>query len=300
MADAFFLLSGNPRQGYADRFMSILELVRPDLHPQLHALEANPRIVDDMILRNRKSEVTDADGDLSMYGVPAEWLGEVREATEDTLFELAEHLPQKAAEALLNFGTDMTPQIPAIAATEVDPFTHPAAQRRFLVLVNCQRRNKKTGHMAAFESLNDSEPPPLRPAEQGQGLGPVEFQTLEAGVVEACEIQRDEERSYVIPQQLDHQGREALEGSDLAPLQLEDGQVDQLAENLGMEAITLLSRHNGSQLFAKTGQAAVVIDASEIEAELDRRYSWRLCAGGDRRDGLGPFNVVPGSVTHGR
>lgn len=79
----------------------------------------------------------------------------------------------------------------------------------------------------------------LRPAEQGQGLGPVEFQTLKAGMVEAREIKGHEERSYVIPQQLDHQGREALEGSDLPPLQLEDGQVDQLAVNLGLEAIML-------------------------------------------------------------
>lgn len=134
------------------------------------------------------------------YGAPAEWLGEVREATEDTLFELAEHLPQEATEALLDIGADVTPQIPAIAATEADPFTHPPAQRRFLVLVNCQRRNKKTDHVAALESLNNSEPPPLRPAEQGQGLGPVEFQTLKAGMVEAREIQRDQERSYVIPQ----------------------------------------------------------------------------------------------------
>ena len=119
-------------------------------------------------------------------------------------------------------------------------------------------------------------------------------------MVEACEIQRNEERSYVIPQQLDHQDRKALEGSDLAPLQLEDGQVYQLAVNLSMEAITLLSRRNVSQLFAKTGQAAVAIDAGEIEAELDRRYSWRPCAGGDRRESLGPFNVVPGNVAHGR
>jgi superfamily II DNA or RNA helicase len=61
-ADAFLLLSGTPHQGYADRFISLLDLVRPDLRPQLHTLETNPEIVSELILRNRKSEVTDADG----------------------------------------------------------------------------------------------------------------------------------------------------------------------------------------------------------------------------------------------
>src|SRR5882724_10366529 len=35
------------------------------------------------------------------YGVPTEWLGDVRSATEDTLLILADHLPAEAAEALL-------------------------------------------------------------------------------------------------------------------------------------------------------------------------------------------------------
>ena len=68
MADAFLLLSGTPHQGYTDRFISILELVRPDLRPQIHTLEANPEIVSDIILRNRKSEVTDADGKFIFKG----------------------------------------------------------------------------------------------------------------------------------------------------------------------------------------------------------------------------------------
>ena len=58
-----------------------------------------------------------------------------------------------------------------------------------------------------LEAVDDSDPPPLRPAEQGQDLGPVDFQALKAGMVEACEIQRNEERSYVIPPQLDPPGR---------------------------------------------------------------------------------------------
>lgn len=68
MADTFLLLSGTPHQGYADRFIALLELVRPDLRPQIQTIEANPEVVGELILRNRKSEVTDADGDFIFKG----------------------------------------------------------------------------------------------------------------------------------------------------------------------------------------------------------------------------------------
>jgi ERCC4-related helicase len=67
-ADAFLLLSGTPHQGYTDRFKGLLDLVRPDLKRQIESLEANPEIVGEMILRNRKSAVTDADGKLIFQG----------------------------------------------------------------------------------------------------------------------------------------------------------------------------------------------------------------------------------------
>lgn len=68
MSDAFILLSGTPHQGYADRFIALLDLIRPDLREQIHTLEANPEIVSELILRNRKSEVTDADGNFIFHG----------------------------------------------------------------------------------------------------------------------------------------------------------------------------------------------------------------------------------------
>lgn len=67
-SEAFILLSGTPHQGYADRFIGLLELVRPDLTPQIQMLEARPDIVAEMILRNRKTLVTDADGKLLFRG----------------------------------------------------------------------------------------------------------------------------------------------------------------------------------------------------------------------------------------
>jgi superfamily II DNA or RNA helicase len=68
LAPAFFLLTATPHQGYVDRFIALLELVRPDLAPQVQTLEANPEVVSELILRNRKAEVTDLDGNFIFKG----------------------------------------------------------------------------------------------------------------------------------------------------------------------------------------------------------------------------------------
>lgn len=74
--------------------------------------------------------------DLLAYGVPQEWLGDVQTATEDTLFDVAEHLPQEAAEALLELATGGKPQKPTVIPDDGDPFSHPDALRRFRVMSN--------------------------------------------------------------------------------------------------------------------------------------------------------------------
>ncbi|MFO1362553.1 MAG: 3'-5' exonuclease [Burkholderiales bacterium] len=74
------------------------------------------------------------DDNLLSYGVPAEWLADVRQATEETLLDLADHLPGEAAEALLEIATGGKPAIPQPVAPGSDPFAHPDAQRRFRVM----------------------------------------------------------------------------------------------------------------------------------------------------------------------
>ena len=81
---------------------------------------------------------TISEGDLLSYGVPTEWLADVRNANEDTLLDLADHLPAEAAEALLNLATGVTPQIEKPVAAGADPFQHPDAQRRFRVMKNVE------------------------------------------------------------------------------------------------------------------------------------------------------------------
>jgi mRNA-degrading endonuclease RelE of RelBE toxin-antitoxin system len=77
-----------------------------------------------------------SDDELLGYGVPSEWLGDVRAADEDGLLQVADHLPAEAAEALLNLATGVTPQVSQPKASSSDPFAHPDAQRRFRTMEN--------------------------------------------------------------------------------------------------------------------------------------------------------------------
>ena len=95
--------------------------------PVAVAPEAKPKLFDNL----RKFE-------LMAFGVPEEWVNDVRAATEDTLFDIISHLPQEAQEALLKLAVGEKPEPPAMTPVEADPFAHPDAQRRFRVLTNIE------------------------------------------------------------------------------------------------------------------------------------------------------------------
>jgi len=75
-----------------------------------------------------------SDDQLLGYGVPTEWLEDVRNANEDSLLALADHLPQEAAEALLELAVGKTPQPAPAPVSVTNPFDHPDALRRFRVM----------------------------------------------------------------------------------------------------------------------------------------------------------------------
>jgi superfamily I DNA/RNA helicase len=77
------------------------------------------------------------DEQLLAFGVPAEWTDEIREATEDDLLTLVEHLPSEAAEAVLELATGGTPKAP-VQTEKLDPFEHPDARRRFRVVASVE------------------------------------------------------------------------------------------------------------------------------------------------------------------
>ena len=71
-----------------------------------------------------------AESELLSYGVPPESLEDVRNADEDSLLEIADRLPEEAAEALLKLAVGETPKAVPLEVVH-DPFEHPDAQRRF-------------------------------------------------------------------------------------------------------------------------------------------------------------------------
>ena len=78
------------------------------------------------------------DEELLGYGVPEEWLDDVRKATEDSLLLLTDRLPAEAAEALLELATGGKPRVAQPIASITNPFEHPDAQRRFRVMTNVE------------------------------------------------------------------------------------------------------------------------------------------------------------------
>lgn len=79
-----------------------------------------------------------SDDELLGYGVPTEWLADVKRATEDTLLIVADHLPAEAAEALLELATGGKPRPTAAPKELTSPFEHPDAQRRFRMMTNVE------------------------------------------------------------------------------------------------------------------------------------------------------------------
>ena len=67
-APSFLLLTATPHQGKTKRFRALLELVRPDLYPEIRDLEVNPEIIKKLIIRNKKTRVTDAEGNFIFRG----------------------------------------------------------------------------------------------------------------------------------------------------------------------------------------------------------------------------------------
>ena len=67
-------------------------------------------------------------------GVPEEWAADVQQSSEDSFFELADHVPAEAAEALLDYVATGVLRKPDEATRGISPFDHPDAQRRFRVL----------------------------------------------------------------------------------------------------------------------------------------------------------------------
>ena len=66
--DSLVLLSATPHQGMSDKFEALLELLRPELRRSIQAINKDPGILQYMVIRNNKADVTDADGNFIFRG----------------------------------------------------------------------------------------------------------------------------------------------------------------------------------------------------------------------------------------
>lgn len=123
-------LETHPKTGAA-QLVEIRERVEEITIPKYIEIE-QPVATKPVLFANR------SDDELLSYGVPVEWLADVRQANEDTILELADHLPGEAAEALLDLAVGVTPKKPEPVDEGIDPFHHPDAQRRFRVMNNVE------------------------------------------------------------------------------------------------------------------------------------------------------------------
>jgi mRNA-degrading endonuclease RelE of RelBE toxin-antitoxin system len=96
-----------------------------------------------------------SDDDLLGYGVPADWLQDVRHADEDSIFDIAEHLPPEAAEALLDLATGVTPPATQLAPAGTGPFDHPDARRRFQVVNSVEDLKRALEDLPETASIDD-------------------------------------------------------------------------------------------------------------------------------------------------
>lgn len=67
-SDNFVFLTATPHQGMQDKFVALLELLRPQWKDAFEQLEEDPSVLRRMVFRNRKADVTDAQGNFIFRG----------------------------------------------------------------------------------------------------------------------------------------------------------------------------------------------------------------------------------------
>jgi len=124
-------LETHPKTGAA-QFVEIRQTVREIIKTQYSETPAPAPLPKPLLFAGLTDE------ELLGYGVPSEWLDDVRQVDEDTLLELVDHLPEEAAEALLELATGGKPAAVILTGSVPNPFHHPDARRRFRVIDNIE------------------------------------------------------------------------------------------------------------------------------------------------------------------
>ncbi len=123
-------LETHPKTGAA-QLVEIRETVKDIVIPNYVAVDVPKPVKAAVAIFAATSEE-----ELLGYGVPNEWIADVRAATSESLLAVCDHLPGEAAEALLELATGGKPRVAKPVVAAASPFEHPDAQRRFRVMTN--------------------------------------------------------------------------------------------------------------------------------------------------------------------
>lgn len=123
-------LETHPKTGAA-QFVKIRETVQKIKVPTYVPAEPQPAESKPTPVEKRYPFKDVSDDDLLKYGVPEDWLADVKAADEVGWIGLADHLPSEASEALMLLAIGETPVVPELVEKPADPFEHPDAKRRF-------------------------------------------------------------------------------------------------------------------------------------------------------------------------
>lgn len=129
--------------GHHDDAYDWAERHRLDRHPTTGAAQIVEirETVEEIVVRRYVEEAvrkpallaTESDDTLRSWGVPEDWLETVKQATDDTLLDIASRLPDEAQEALLAAAVGERPVL-RFATQEASGFNHPDARRRFVII----------------------------------------------------------------------------------------------------------------------------------------------------------------------
>lgn len=155
--------------GHHDDAYSWAERRRLDTHPKTGAAQIVEirETVEEIVVQRYVEEAVkkprlftdESDDTLLSWGIPEDWLETVRQATEDTVLDIAGHLPDEAQEAILAAAVGEVPTV-RIAEPQALGFKHPDAQRRFRVVGDEQELR------AALDAPWDEWAVFLHPAQQ--------------------------------------------------------------------------------------------------------------------------------------
>ena len=123
-------LETHPKTGAA-QIVEIRETIKEITIPQY--IESEKKASKKLLLFKHIS-----DDELLAYGVPTEWLNDVHHVDEEALLSLLDHLPEEAAEALLEIAVGSKPKPVPKPVAGSDPFNHPDARRRFRIMGNVE------------------------------------------------------------------------------------------------------------------------------------------------------------------